>query len=185
MQGGARRARARRCIRSLPRSCQLRPLPKARARLGPSPHPGPPLTLCCARPLCPLQGDLSKLRLEGRLPAPDVVVVDPARPGLSPSVISYLRACGARRLVYVSCNASTQARDIKQLCAPVGAGAGSSGGSGKRSSGKKRGGGGGTRGGGSGGGEAEQQYRLRWVQAVDLYPQTWHVETVAVLDAVR
>jgi tRNA/tmRNA/rRNA uracil-C5-methylase (TrmA/RlmC/RlmD family) len=80
------------------------------------------------------------------------VVADPARPGLSPAVVRYLRACGARRLVYVSCNAATQARDIALLCA----------------------------------GEGENSaapFRLASVQAVDLYPQTAHVETVAVLEA--
>lgn len=72
-------------------------------------------------------------------------------------MITYLQTCGARRIVYVSCNASTQARDVALLC-----------------------GGGGGNGGGSGGGG----FRLVSIQAVDLYPQTWHVETVAVLDAV-
>ena len=62
-----------------------------------------------------LQGDLGKLQLEGRLPVPDVVVVDPARPGLAPAVIAYLRACGARRIVYVSCHPGTLARDAGLL----------------------------------------------------------------------
>lgn len=114
-----------------------------------------------------MQGDLAKLQLEGRLPCPDVVVVDPARPGLSPAVIAYLRSCGARRVVYVSCNASTQARDIKMLCAPPAPEADSSG-----------------EGPGADVGSAQCTYRLVSVQPVDMYPQTWHVETVAVLDAV-
>ncbi len=106
------------------------------------------------------------------MPRPDVVVVDPARPGLSPAVITYLRSCGCRRLVYVSCNASTQARDIKMLCA-----AGDS--EGEVAS--RHGGDGSSSGASSAGGP----FRLVSMQAVDLYPQTWHVETVAVLDAVH
>ena len=47
----------------------------------------------------------------------DVVIVDPARAGLSPRLISFLRSCGTQRLVYVSCNPATQARDLKALCA--------------------------------------------------------------------
>lgn len=111
-----------------------------------------------------LQGDLQKLQLEGRLPRPDVVVVDPARPGLSPLVIDYLRRCGARRVVYVSCNAATQARDIRALCSDDGSAAGGGSGVGAAGSGAP--------------------FHLVSVQAVDLYPQTHHVETVAVLDAV-
>lgn len=110
------------------------------------------------------QGDLQKLQLEGRLPRPDVVVVDPARPGLSPLVIDYLRRCGARRVVYVSCNAATQARDIRALCSDDGSAAGGGSGVGAAGSGAP--------------------FHLVSVQAVDLYPQTHHVETVAVLDAV-
>jgi tRNA/tmRNA/rRNA uracil-C5-methylase (TrmA/RlmC/RlmD family) len=47
---------------------------------------------------------------------PDVVVVDPARAGLSKSVVDYLLRCGAQRVVYVSCNSATQARDLQLLC---------------------------------------------------------------------
>ncbi|PRW45128.1 tRNA (uracil-5-)-methyltransferase-like protein A [Chlorella sorokiniana] len=124
-----------------------------------------------------LQGDLHKLQLEGCMPQPDVVVVDPARPGLSPAVIRYLRSCGCRRLVYVSCNASTQARDIKLLCA---AGEGEE----VAASGGKAGNSGGSSSGRSSSGQAGGPFRLVSMQAVDLYPMTWHVETVAVLDAV-
>lgn len=43
-----------------------------------------------------------------RMLQPDVVVVDPARAGLSQAVVSFLQGCGARRVVYVSCNPATQ-----------------------------------------------------------------------------
>jgi tRNA/tmRNA/rRNA uracil-C5-methylase (TrmA/RlmC/RlmD family) len=47
---------------------------------------------------------------------PKVVVVDPARAGLGRGVVQYLLQCGAQRVVYVSCNAATQARDLQLLC---------------------------------------------------------------------
>lgn len=53
---------------------------------------------------------------EPLVPAPDVVVVDPARGGLSLDAAAFLSRCGARRVVYVSCNAATQARDLNRLC---------------------------------------------------------------------
>ena len=49
------------------------------------------------------------------LPMPDVVITDPARPGMDAKLISILRTIGARRIVYVSCNPSTQARDTALL----------------------------------------------------------------------
>ncbi|PNH08515.1 putative RNA methyltransferase CT0009 [Tetrabaena socialis] len=50
------------------------------------------------------------------LPAhPDVVIVDPARGGLSGGSSALLVRCGARRVVYVSCNVATQARDLDRL----------------------------------------------------------------------
>ncbi len=48
---------------------------------------------------------------------PDVIVVDPPRPGLHPSALSELVAYQAKRLVYVSCNPVSLARDLKQLLA--------------------------------------------------------------------
>jgi len=42
---------------------------------------------------------------------------DPNRGGLSHRLVGYLRSCGARRLIYVSCNVATQARDMQLLCA--------------------------------------------------------------------
>ena len=46
-------------------------------------------------------------------------IADPTREGLSTQLITWLRACGARRLVYVSCDVATQARDLQLLCAPT------------------------------------------------------------------
>ena len=46
---------------------------------------------------------------------PDVIVVDPPRAGLRPEVVRALLRAAPPRLIYVSCNPSTQARDVKLL----------------------------------------------------------------------
>lgn len=46
---------------------------------------------------------------------PDVMVVDPPRKGLEVSVIEAMVKAGPRRIVYVSCNVATQARDAALL----------------------------------------------------------------------
>lgn len=48
---------------------------------------------------------------------PDVIVVDPPRKGLEEKVIHAIAKAGPRRVVYVSCNVATQARDAALLCA--------------------------------------------------------------------
>jgi 23S rRNA (uracil1939-C5)-methyltransferase len=46
---------------------------------------------------------------------PDVVITDPPRAGMHPDVITHLLHAEPNRIVYVSCNPATQARDIKML----------------------------------------------------------------------
>jgi 23S rRNA (uracil1939-C5)-methyltransferase len=46
---------------------------------------------------------------------PDVIITDPPRAGMHPDVISAILESDAKRIVYVSCNPSTQARDIEML----------------------------------------------------------------------
>ena len=52
----------------------------------------------------------------GDRPRPDVIVVDPPRAGLHPAVIPPLVALNARRIVYVSCNVASAARDLRSMC---------------------------------------------------------------------
>ena len=90
-------------------------------------------------------GDAGKaaLELENRGEKPDVVVVDPPRKGLSPDVIEAIDRMNPRRVVYVSCDPATLARDVARF--------------------------------------KEKGYGLKWVQAVDMFPRTAHVETVGLL----
>jgi 23S rRNA (uracil1939-C5)-methyltransferase len=53
--------------------------------------------------------------LRDRTGAPDVVVVDPPRAGLAGKALRRLGRIGAPRIVYVSCNPTTLAGDVKQL----------------------------------------------------------------------
>lgn len=46
---------------------------------------------------------------------PDVIITDPPRAGMHPDVVNTLLKIAARKIVYVSCNPATQARDILEL----------------------------------------------------------------------
>jgi 23S rRNA (uracil1939-C5)-methyltransferase len=99
----------------------------------------------CAFLLGDLKDTLMREREElARFGAPDVVIVDPPRSGMHGAVIDQLRALTPRRIVYVSCNPATQARDLKLLC-------------------------------------DQHLFRLEDVQPVDMFPHTFHIESVASL----
>ena len=48
---------------------------------------------------------------------PDVIIVDPPRAGMHPDVVKTILAAAPRRIVYVSCNPATQARDMEMMSA--------------------------------------------------------------------
>ncbi|MGD0037924.1 MAG: 23S rRNA (uracil(1939)-C(5))-methyltransferase RlmD [Bacteroidota bacterium] len=50
-------------------------------------------------------------------PKPDVLVIDPPRNGMHPKVVEEILGLAPERIVYVSCNPATQARDVKLLSA--------------------------------------------------------------------
>ena len=87
---------------------------------------------------------LAALKLEAvRAQRWDVMLVDPPRAGLDRPVLDAILALEPQRLVYVSCDPATLARDIGHL---------------QRSG-----------------------YRLERVRPVDMFPQTYHIECVALL----
>jgi tRNA/tmRNA/rRNA uracil-C5-methylase (TrmA/RlmC/RlmD family) len=59
--------------------------------------------------------ELPAERVDWRRPRPDAVVVNPPRSGCAPAALASIARSGARRLVYVSCDPSTLARDIQRL----------------------------------------------------------------------
>jgi len=48
-----------------------------------------------------------------KIEKPDVVIIDPPRPGLHPTALNEIVKLSPSKIIYVSCNPSTQARDIK------------------------------------------------------------------------
>ncbi len=65
-----------------------------------------------------LAGDMRKVLTDsfvGLYGKPDVIITDPPRAGMDKEVVEVLLNAGAQKIVYVSCNPATQARDIALL----------------------------------------------------------------------
>ena len=74
---------------------------------------------------------------------PDVIITDPPRAGMHADVIDTIVRANPKRIVYVSCNPATQARDLIAL---------------------------------------DNNYEVKAVQPVDMFPHTPHVENVVLLE---
>lgn len=60
-------------------------------------------------------GDIKEVFTDGFIikhGTPDVIITDPPRDGMHKKVIEQILKIGAKRIVYVSCNSATQARDL-------------------------------------------------------------------------
>jgi len=68
----------------------------------------------------PILADLNKSFLpiidEKKLPKPDVIIADPPRSGMNPKTVKDILELMPKKIVYISCNPATQARDVKLLC---------------------------------------------------------------------
>ncbi|MDY3802933.1 MAG: 23S rRNA (uracil(1939)-C(5))-methyltransferase RlmD [Alloprevotella sp.] len=59
--------------------------------------------------------DILTAEFVGKYGRPDVIITDPPRAGMHTDVIKTILLAAARRIVYVSCNSATQARDLALL----------------------------------------------------------------------
>ncbi|HIE16332.1 MAG TPA: 23S rRNA (uracil(1939)-C(5))-methyltransferase RlmD [Bacteroidales bacterium] len=73
---------------------------------------------------------------------PDVIIIDPPRAGMHHKVIENILFAAPEKIIYVSCNSSTQARDLLLM---------------------------------------SEKYALSIIQPVDMFPQTPHIENIALL----
>jgi 23S rRNA (uracil1939-C5)-methyltransferase len=55
------------------------------------------------------------LNLKIGLPEPDIIVLDPPRAGVNQKTLQFVSESSAKIIIYVSCNPSTQARDVVYL----------------------------------------------------------------------
>lgn len=63
-------------------------------------------------------GDMKKVLNEGfvaKYGRPDIIITDPPRAGMDPDVVDVILKAAPKRIVYVSCNPATQARDLALL----------------------------------------------------------------------
>ena len=90
-----------------------------------------------------VEGDAEKVLASAPASAPDVILLDPPRAGLSTEALSRMAALQAPRIVYLSCDPATLSRDSARL--------------------------------------RQHGYALESVRGFDLFPQTSHVEALAVM----
>jgi len=91
-------------------------------------------------------GDMKKVLNEGFIEThgiPDIIITDPPRDGMHKDVVQQIVSIAPKKVVYVSCNSATQARDLELM---------------------------------------KHLYKVTKVQAVDMFPQTHHVENVVLLE---
>lgn len=69
----------------------------------------------CAGAIRVAVGSVESFLQRRRGPSPRAVIVDPPRTGLSREALQAIAACGAPRLIYVSCDPPTMARDARRL----------------------------------------------------------------------
>lgn len=65
-----------------------------------------------------MAGDMKDLltdKLFAKYGAPDVIITDPPRAGMHADVVKTILKANAKRIVYVSCNSATQARDLQLM----------------------------------------------------------------------
>jgi len=87
--------------------------------------------------------DILRREFAARRRMADVIVLDPPRDGCGEGVLEGMAALHPERIVYISCNPATQARDVRLL--------------------------------------AGRGYGLRLLRPLDMFPQTGHIEVVALL----
>src|SRR6202140_2546351 len=106
---------------------------------------------------------------------PDFVVLDPPRSGLGTAAAAALASLGAAEIVYLSCDPSTLARDLAVLT-----------GSQRKSRGTLGEGGDapGTEVGAASAAGASNRYEITEMTMFDLFPQTFHIETLVRLRKV-
>ncbi|KAI0180721.1 S-adenosyl-L-methionine-dependent methyltransferase [Hypoxylon sp. FL1284] len=110
-----------------------------------------------------------------RAPDRTAVVVDPPRKGCDAAFLRQLLRFGPRRVVYVSCNVHTQARDVGVLVRGDLAGSGLEEDDRERASAKEA---------EEPEGDRKVRYAIESLRGFDFFPQTGHVEGVAVLNRV-
>lgn len=93
-------------------------------------------------------GDMKDIFTEDFLaqhPKADVLITDPPRDGMHPQVVAQILKLAPQKIVYVSCNSATQARDLALM---------------------------------------KEHYTVEKILPVDMFPQTHHIENIALLTKI-